>query len=503
MNTISRRTFLKTACIVSAAPGLLSCQPSAAGNNSESLKRKPNVIFILTDDQGYGDLGRHGHPELKTPNIDKIYDESVRFTNFYVSPCCSPTRAALLTGMHEFKNGVTHTLQPREHLNIKAMVLPELLKRAGYATAHFGKWHLGYDKGYWPHERGFDLSVIPRDIHTSSNFDAGVKRNGVNEPSEGFREDVLFDEAMKFCDDNKDRPFFCYLATYSPHTPLVAPEEFIEPYRGKVRDDIAIFLGMIANIDWNVGRLMKKLKEIDIEDNTIIVFMNDNGQTVGLDEYNAGMRGCKCTIWHGGSRAMSLWRWPGKWKPRNEEALTAHLDFLPTITELTGAKIPPAVKPKLDGYSLVPLLNSPKGRFPKDRILFGHVARWPNGMADSHKYAMASVRQGHFLLVRSRPCNNPKCTPEVRGNQCHTLRMVEKGATQATYTLNNAQFHWGVTDPGGWSLYDTKKDPACRNDLADENPKLVKKLIKKYDRWWDSVRPMMINETDYEAPLQE
>ncbi len=499
MQKLNRRNFLKSACLVSAIPGLIGCERSATANAS-SIKRPPNIIFILTDDQGYGDLGRHEHPYLKTPVLDKIHDESVRFSNFYVSPCCSPTRAALLTGMHEFRNGVTHTLAPREHLNINATILPQILKDAGYATAHFGKWHLGYSQGYWPHQRGFDLSVIPKDIHTSSNFDAGVKRNAVDEPSKGFREDVIFDEAMQFIENNQDQPFFCYLATYSPHTPLVAPEEFIAPYRGKVDDDFATFFGMIANIDWNVGRLMDKLDELGIEDDTIILFMNDNGQTVGLDVYNAGMRGCKCTIWHGGSRAMSFWRWPKKWQPRTEGALTAHLDVLPTLVELAGAKVPADVRAKLEGYSLVPLLKSANAKFPRDRKLYEHVARWPNGMADEHKYAMAAVRQGNYLLVRSRPCGDPNCTTKVRGNQCHTLKMVMKGAKAATYTKDQAQFHWGVTKPEGWALYNTKTDPACRNDLSEKMPALVKELSADYDKWWDDVRPYMINETDYVKP---
>ncbi len=491
----SRRQFLKTAAASSLSGLFMNTWLHAAGKASE-VKQKPNIIFILTDDQGYGDLGRHGHPFLKTPNIDKIYDQSVRFSNFYVSPCCSPTRAALMTGMHEFRNGITHTIEPREHLNIKATILPQILKSAGYATGHFGKWHLGNSKDYFPHERGFDLSVRPKGIHTSSNFDAGIMRNGKPEPSKGFREDVLFDEAMKFCESNRDKPFFCYLATFSPHTPLVAPEEFIKPYRGKVRDDIAIFLGMIANIDWNVGRLMKKLKELGIDDNTIIIFMNDNGETVGLDAYNAGMRGCKCTIWHGGSRAMSLWYWPEHFKPRTEGALTAHLDVLPTLVELAGAQIPSQLKHQLEGYSLVPLLKSEHGKFPRNRKLFGHVGRWPNGMADSHKYAMASVRQGDYLLMRSRPCDNPECTPELRGNQCHTLRMVEKGATRAVYTQDNAQFHWGVSPKDRWVLFNTTNDPACRNDLTDKMPQLVNELAADYDQWWDSVRPGMINEQE-------
>ena len=250
---------------------------------------RPNIILILTDDQGYGDLGRHGHPMLKTPHLDRLRDESVRFDNFYVSPSCSPTRAALLTGMHEFRNGVTHTQQPREHLHRDAVILPQLLQKSGYRTAFIGKWHLGGGKGYAPHHRGFEWTVSnvggPR-VH----FDPVMIRNGKRRPGNGYREDLFVDEAMTFIDEQTKNqepgtktPFFCYLATYSPHTPLAAPEKFIAPFRDKVDEEKATYLGMVANIDMNVGRLLKFLKDRDLEHNTIVVFMNDNGQTKGLD----------------------------------------------------------------------------------------------------------------------------------------------------------------------------------------------------------------------------
>ncbi|MDA7922647.1 sulfatase-like hydrolase/transferase, partial [Verrucomicrobiales bacterium] len=219
---------------------------------------RPNIILVLTDDQGYGDLGRHGHPLLKTPHMDQLHDESVRFKNFYVSPSCSPTRAALLTGMHEFRNGVTHTLQPREQLYLDAVILPQLLKSAGYRTGFIGKWHLGNKGDYAPGQRGFDWCSTnvggPR-VH----FDPVMIRNGKRQEEKGYREDLFFDDAMAFIEESGDQPFFCYLATYSPHSPLAAPEPFVAPFRGKVSDDEAAYLGMVANIDFNVGRLMKFL----------------------------------------------------------------------------------------------------------------------------------------------------------------------------------------------------------------------------------------------------
>gem|GEM_PF-997977 len=468
------------------------------GTEASPARTSPNIILILTDDQGYGDLGRHGHPLLKTPHTDRLHDESVRFDNFYVSPSCSPTRAALLTGIHEFRNGVTHTQQPREHLNRDAIILPQLLQKVGYRTGFIGKWHLGGGKEYVPNDRGFEWTVTnqggPR-VH----FDPIMIRNGKRQKRKGYRENLFFDEAMTFIDANQTKnreqgtknPFFCYLSTYSPHTPLAAPEEFIAPFRGKVDDEKATYLAMVANIDMNVGRLLKFLKDRDLEENTIVVFMNDNGQTKGLDVYNAGMRGCKCTIWEGGSRAMSFWRWPGHWQPHQVDNLTAHLDVVPTLCKLAGVPIPADLQSKLDGFSLVPLLEA-KGptKWHDDRLLFHHVARWPGGLAAAHQYAMCAVRQGNHLLLRSNPCNEPKC--ENYSSQCTTLRAVRNGLKTTTYTSGNAQFHWGVSPPDRWVLFNRKADPACQNDLSNQHPQLVKKLAIAYDNWWTEIFPQMI-----------
>lgn len=191
---------------------------------------KPNLLFILTDDQGYGDLARHGHPVLETPNLDRLHDESVRLDNFYVSPSCSPTRAALMTGMHEFRNGVTHTLAPRENLFKGAVTLPELLKTAGYRTGFIGKWHLGKEEGYRPADRGFDWCATNTQ-GPCKHFDVEMVRNKKRFPTKGFREDVYFDEAMTFIDECGDQPWFMYLCTYSPHTPLDAPQDLIDKYK--------------------------------------------------------------------------------------------------------------------------------------------------------------------------------------------------------------------------------------------------------------------------------
>jgi arylsulfatase A-like enzyme len=372
-----------------------------------------------------------------------------------------------------------------------------LLKTVGYKTGFIGKWHLGDGQGYSPEYRGFDWCATnpggPRD-----HFDVDMIRNNKRFPTKGFREDVFFDEAMTFIDEctrstgsGQERPpFFLYLCTYSPHTPLGAPADLVDKYRANgLNDKHATYLAMIENIDQNVGRLEAFLQQRGLEDNTIVIFMNDNGVTEGLDVYNAGMRGCKCTIWQGGTRAMSFWKWPGKWQPRTADNLTAHLDVLPTLCELAGVKIPEKLQSELEGFSLLPLLNGGDWAH-NDRFLYHNVGRWPSGAAESHKHAMCAVRQGNYLLVRSEACDDPEC--EKHQSQCTTLRAVRKGLTTTTYANGTAQMHWGVTAPGRWELFQVKVDPGCQKDLSASHPELVSELIAAYDGWWDGTFPDMM-----------
>ena len=298
-----------------AAAGL---DPSLAATPTPEAKR-PNILLLVSDDQGYGDMGRHGHPFLKTPHMDRLHDESIRMTDFSVSPTCAPTRAALMTGMQEFNSGVTHTLVPRRQMNRSITTLPQFLKNAGYATGLFGKWHLSQEEGYRPDQRGFDVGLtVPKD-NQRSHYDPELHRNGIPVSTKGYRTDIFFDSAMQWIEEQGDQPFFCYLPTYNAHGPLIAPEKYVAPYRGQVADEkLANFFGMLANLDENIGRMTAHLEELGIADNTIVVFINDNGGTAGVDTYNAGMRGVKGTVWRGGTRAFCFWRWPEQWKPRDE-----------------------------------------------------------------------------------------------------------------------------------------------------------------------------------------
>jgi arylsulfatase len=444
-------------------PGFARAEPAPS-----IVGRRPNIIFILTDDQGYGDLSCHGNPVLKTPNIDRLHAEGVRFTDFHVSPTCSPTRSALMTGRHEFKNGVTHTILERERLTLKATTLAQVMNSAGYTTGIFGKWHLGDEPAYWPNRRGFDEMFIHGcggigqtypgscgDVPGNRYFDPTINHNGKFEKTSGYCTDVFFGKALSWIESVKGKkPFFCYVPTNAPHAPLQVRPEDEKRYADKVKDPKAAkFFGMIANIDDNVGRLLGKLKEWGIERDTLVIFMNDNGGTAGVSVFNAGMRGSKVTPWLGGTRASSFWRWPGALNPADVDRLAAHIDVLPTLADIAGAKLTAEVKTQVEGRSLAPLLLDPKSDWP-ERILFTHVGRWPKGAKLAEfKYAHCSVRNPRWHMV------------------CDTKDGKKR-----------------------WELFDVKADPGEKTDVTDQHPDVVKELDTAYDRWWESVQPGMVNE---------
>jgi arylsulfatase len=420
---------------------------------------KPNIILVMTDDQGYGDLGWTGNPIIRTPHIDAFARESVRFTDFHVSPTCAPTRCSLMTGRHEFRSGVTHTINERERMSLKAVTLPQVLKSAGYTTGIFGKWHLGDQDPYQPGKRGFDEVYIHGaggigqsykgscgDAPGNTYFDPAIRHNGIFEKTKGYCTDLFFSHALKWIDSKRKEqaPFFAYIAPNAPHAPLQCPEEYSKRYLGKVDTNTAKFYGMIENIDDNFGMLLSKLGDWGIDRATLVIFMTDNGGTVGVKTFNAGMHGQKATPWEGGTRVPAFWRWPAQFKGgRDSSALTAHVDIYPTLAELAGAKIP--VEPKLDGRSMVRLLQNPNADWP-DRFLFTHVGRWEKGKAEESKFKNCSVRNNRFHLV------------------------------------NNAE------------LYDIQNDPGEVRDVLVEHPEIVAKMRTAYDKWWSEILPALENE---------
>ena len=460
---------------------------------------RPNIIFILTDDQGYGDVGAHGNPVLKTPNLDKLHAESVRFTDFQVSPTCSPTRSALLTGRHEFKNGITHTILERERLALGAVTLTQQLQRVGYRTGIFGKWHLGDEAEYQPNKRGFDEVYIHGaggigqsyqgscgDVPKNSYYGPTLLHNGKFVKTEGYCTDEFFKQATKWIEGEAaaKRPFYAYIATNAPHGPYNARPEDAALYEGKgLGKDTENFFGMLHNIDQNVGQLMAKVESLGIAKNTLVIYMNDNGGTAGTKVFNAGMRAQKGTPYMGGIRAMSFWRWPGKFQPTDVKALAAHIDFSPTILELTGTPASDQMKAQIEGRSLVPLLTAKLGQdiaWP-DRTLFTHVGRWGNMVKgvdpEVGKYTQTSVRTARWHLVS---------TGVSAGGATKAKGKAAKKAPQSPSEFKQT--------PANWQLFDLSADYGETTDVAAQHPTVVTELIAKHDTWWKECRPLMVNE---------
>jgi len=460
---------------------------------------RPNILFILTDDQGYGDVGAHGNPVLKTPHLDKLHSESVRFTDFQVSPTCAPTRSALLTGRHEFKNGVTHTILERERLALGAATLAEQLQKSGYRTGIFGKWHLGDEAEYQPNKRGFDEVFIHGaggigqsypgscgDVPKNSYYGPTVLHNGKFVKTTGYCTDEFFAQATKWIEGEAaaKRPFLAWVATNAPHGPYNARPEDAALYEGKgLGKDTEHFFGMLHNIDQNVGKILARLDALGIAKDTLIVFMNDNGGTAGTKVFNAGMRAQKGTPYMGGVRAISFWRLPGRFQPADVKALTAHIDFSPTILELTGTPASGQMKAQMEGRSLMPLLTAKLGQdiaWP-DRTLFTHVGRWGNMVKgvdpEVGKYTQTSVRTARWHLVS---------TGVSAGGAAKAKGKAAKKAPQSPTEFKQAA--------ANWQLFDLSADYGETTDVAAQHPTVVAELIAKHDAWWKECRPLMVNE---------
>lgn len=422
---------------------LMACQAE-----EPKATTSPNIVILITDDQGYGDLGCHGNPILETPNLDQLHKESVRFTNFHVGTTCAPSRASLMTGQYCNKVGAWHTIKGREMVWPEEVLLPELLKKAGYTTGMFGKWHLGDTYPYRPQDRGFDEVLVhggggvgqTPDYWNNDYFDDTYFHNGVPEKKEGYCTDVWFDAALSFMEENKDKPFFSYISTNAPHGPFYVDTLYSKVYEG--REDVvnANFYGMIANIDENLGALRTKLMEWGIADNTILIFLTDNGTAAGcqLDQegqvrkgYNAGMRGKKGSEYEGGHRVPLFIHWKdGKVEGgRDIDRLAGVFDLLPTLMDWVGVENSGGLD--WDGTSLRPLVE---GEEQPDRILFADTQR----EEDLVKYKRFSVMTEEWRLVNDK-------------------------------------------------LYEIRKDPGQKEDVAEAHPTVVDSLKAAYETWWKKV----------------
>ncbi|MBL0155714.1 MAG: arylsulfatase [Bryobacterales bacterium] len=423
---ITRRALISAA----APPALLAAAPA----------RRPNVIVIMTDDQGYGDLSLHGNPHLKTPALDRIAREGVQFSRFHSSPVCSPTRASLMTGRYNYRTGVVDTYLGRSMMHPDEVTLPECLRLAGYRTGIFGKWHLGDNYPLRAMDQGFQETLTlrggglaqPASPPGTGYFDPPLEHDGRPLTGRGYCTDIFFDAAQGFIEHNRRNPFFAYIACNAPHTPLEIGEEWVAPYRQAGLDDTtARIYGMVANVDHNAGRLLGRLKELDLERDTLVVFLTDNGPQ--QSRYNANLRGLKGTVYEGGIRVPCFLRWPARIQAgATDSRISAHIDLMPTILDACGVALPRLPEGrKIDGLSLL--------QPPKERSLF---FQWHRGDQPQPFRACA------VLTERWKLIGTPKQTPE---------------------------------------LYDLPADPAETRDLAAQQPDVVARLRRSYDDWFADV----------------
>jgi arylsulfatase A-like enzyme len=445
------RTFCNLTTMIAAIvlTGLMVCERHVAAAEKEQPKAqpkaRPNVVIVITDDQGYGDVGAHGNKVIRTPTLDRLHGESVRLTNYHVDPTCAPTRSALMTGRYSGRVGVWHTIMGRSMLRGDEKTMADVFAASGYRTGMFGKWHLGDNYPFRPQDRGFQHVVChggggvgqTPDYWGNDYFDDTYFHNGKPQKHKGYCTDIWFDEAMKFIEASKDKPFFCYLSTNAPHGPFLVAPRYEKMYAGKANVPNAPFYGMITNIDDNMARLDKKLKELGIADNTILIFTTDNGTAAGFKKnkgFNAGMKGTKGSQYEGGHRVPMFVRWPGGDLKHGTDVgnLSAHLDMLPTMIELCGLKAPADVK--FDGTSVAPLLR---------------------GKSDAWK--------PRTLVVESQRIQDP-----AKWRKCSVMTD-----------------QWRLVD--GKELYDIVKDPGQKTNVASGNPKVVAELRKAYESWWRDV----------------
>ncbi len=435
-----------------------------------SAQDQPNVLIMMTDDQGYGDLGSHGNPYLKTPNIEAIGAQGIEMTHFFTYPNCSPTRAGLLTGRYPYRTGVVGVTQVDHLMNASEVTIAEILGNHGYRTGIFGKWHLGDNYPMRPTDQGFQEALVHKGGGIgqaagpagNSYFDPILEHNNTAKKYQGYCDDIFTDAAIDFISKKDDKPFLVYLATNLPHFPLQVPDKMADPYRKMgLHEDNALTYGMVANIDANVGRVLDKLKELGVEDNTLVIFLSDNGPRQRRtkndkypDRWVANLRGTKTSVYECGIRVPFFVQWPAQLpKGKKISVMGAVIDLLPTI--LDACEIAPPENITLDGQSLLPLWQGKSTGNSAAFITQMQVGPTP------FKYMHFAVRTQKYKLIS--PHDDP-----------HHL-VYQPADEELKETLSRLE------------LYDVEKDPSERIDLADKYPEVVDSLLAKYEDWFDDV----------------
>ena len=442
--------------------------PSIGKATDKKEKGRPNVIIVMTDDQGYGELSCNGNPILKTPNLDKLHDQSLRLTNFHVAPMCTPTRGQLITGVDAVRNGAVNVSSGRALLRTEFPTIADIYSDNGYETGIFGKWHLGDNYPFRPEDRGFNetlsfpssaISSVP-DYWGNNYFNPVFIRNGKREQFKGYCTDVLFNNAMDWMEkcSVEGKPFLTYLPTNAAHNPHIAPAKYVEEMRIVVENSefsgldsskkhgLIRYLAMIRNIDDNIGKLMEFLKKEGLAENTILIFLTDNGSTFGPDYYNAGMRGRKTEIYEGGHRVPFFIRWPdgkGFDKPRDIKGLTEVQDVLPTLLDLCGIEYN---SNGFSGNSLASVFQDNKS-ISENRILFINYSRMPFNSDYPSPYGGSIIKEEGAAVLWKQ------------------WRLLNKR-----------------------ELYDLSADPLQQNNVIKQNPQVVAFLSGKLNEWWSDVK---------------
>ncbi len=446
---MNRREFLKKTAIGALALGVTNKLDAFDNGSAFSGGRRPNVLIILIDDMGYGDLSCHGNPVFKTPNLDKLHSQSIRFTQYHAAPMCTPTRGQLMTGVHTMRNGARHVGRDLTQLRTDLPTMAEIFSSAGYATAIFGKWHLGDNYPYRPQDRGFQEVVTfplqeigsPGDYWGNDYFDDTYQHNGKYENYKGYCNDVWFQLAanwMKRMSDQR-KPFLCYLPTNVVHGPYYVEQQFRDRVTVvNLPKSIESYFGMLINFDDNIGRIMRFLEENRLDDNTIVIFMSDNGGSGGVNTYNAGMRGWKGKLWEGGHRAPLFIRWPNGnlIPPIDIDGLAYTPDILPTLLDLCDLK--PPKNARFDGISLGPYLRN-KYRMPNRKLVIQM-----QGGVQPQKWN-ACIMWGPWRLLHNRDISETQIKLE---------------------------------------LYNIEEDPHQDNDVYDQYPHIVAEMKDFYEKWW-------------------
>ncbi|MFT5095160.1 MAG: arylsulfatase A-like enzyme [Porticoccaceae bacterium] len=427
---------------------------------------KPNILFVLTDDQGWWDLGLRGNKDIDTPVLDQFSREGVDFTRFYAAPVCAPTRAGLMTGRYCFRTGLYNTRFGGDTLGINEVTIAQMLKQAGYRTGCFGKWHLGKYAPYQPHNRGFDEFLGHYHGHIDEyDYPDQIVHNGKPVEARRYVTDLFTDAAIEFIESSGDEPWFCYVPFNAPHSPHVVGtshdgqargDELIGKYlaRGLNLHEAQIY-AMIDLIDQNVGRLLKRLDELKLSDDTVVLFMTDNG---GVSKhFKAGLRSNKGSIFEGGVRVPLLVRWPGHFPAGGQvEAQCSHVDLFPTFCELAGVSLPN--DRVIDGKSLVPLLKAGQGQKHHEYVYHAWDRFFPNS---DYRWAVSDQRWKLACQVR------------------RTGAAMRVSATSAVSSKKPTS--------ADWQLFDIQTDLGEKENLIKQHPEIAARLRKEFLRWFNDV----------------